>query len=119
MTAADKTAVRISGEAPIADDRLISWRDYADRHGCDRKWYRDMDHAGGLEARKWWIYRGTVSPEWFVDVDFFDGDVISDFEKRIIMVAEQSSSYDDMMKKMTVKSENGLVFVDPFAVALD
>jgi hypothetical protein len=51
-TATKKTAVRIAVEIPPGDGNLISWRDFAARHGVDRRWYRCLDEVGGWVGRK-------------------------------------------------------------------
>jgi hypothetical protein len=111
---ANNVAVRISVEIPPGDQKLISWRDFAERHHIDRRWYRDLDRSGGWEARNWWIYEGVIPPGWFRKVDFLDDGVTSGFEKRLLAEAEKSVSFDEFLERMGARDENGIVFpIDP------
>jgi hypothetical protein len=47
----DKRAVRI--EVDIED--AIRWREFANKHGINRDWYRIMDMSGEYTARYWWV----------------------------------------------------------------
>jgi hypothetical protein len=115
----NKIAVRISVKIPDDDDRIISWQDFANRNVVDRRWYRELDEAGGWEARNWWIYQGVVRPEWFVDFEFFDRGLLNSFDKRMLEIAEISSSYDDVMNRVATRKENGHVFVNPFTAKIE
>jgi hypothetical protein len=48
-----KTSVRIAVEIPAGDANLIRFRDFADKHGMDRRVYRGLDERGGWQARNW------------------------------------------------------------------
>jgi hypothetical protein len=114
----NKTAVRITVEIPTGDINLISWRDLATRHKVDRRWYRALDEGGGWEARNWWIYQGVVRPEWFTDVEFFDGGKLGEREARILSICEQSASYEDVVRRIGVEAGNGFVVYDPDLAAV-
>jgi hypothetical protein len=106
----NKTAVRIAVRVPLGDDLLIPYREFADLHGMDRRTYRLLDEAGGWEAKNWWVYRGVVPPEWFVDVEFLDGDRIGDLERRALQVVEMSSTFEEAVRRMHGRHDRGAMY---------
>jgi hypothetical protein len=67
---------------------------------CDGKFYRRLDEVGGWQARCWWLYRGLVVPEWFVDVEFLDKGEIGIHEQKALEVVEKSGSLDEAIRRM-------------------
>jgi hypothetical protein len=96
----NKTAVRIAVRIPPDDDRLVSFRTFADSHGMDRRFYQALDRNGGWQARYWWLYRGLVVPEWFVDVEFLDNGEIGIHEQKALEIVKKSGSFDEAIRRM-------------------
>lgn len=65
----DKQEVRITVEIPMPDENLITWSTLAEKEGVDRGWYAALNEAGGGGAEDWYVYRGVIPPEWFVEID--------------------------------------------------
>jgi hypothetical protein len=71
----------------------------------NRKFYRVLDRVGGWQARYWWLYRGLVVPEWFIDVQFLDKGEIGTHEQKALEVVKKSGSFDEAIRRMGGKQD--------------
>jgi hypothetical protein len=70
----NKAAVRITLKIPPENQNsLESWREIIRRFGVESRWAHALNVVGGWGEADWWIYWGTISPDWFTRVDFLDG----------------------------------------------
>ena len=95
-----KNTVRISVNISENDPNLISWRDFAKSRGMDRNIYRQLDEAGGWEARNWWVYLAFLPPDRFLAVDFFDDGRMTPKESTLLATAQESSSSEEVKRKL-------------------
>jgi hypothetical protein len=91
----DKRAVRITVQVPPEDDRLISWVELVRRFKMDARCFRHLNRTGGGGASQWWIYRGTVSPCMFTQVEFLDGGETHEVERTQMEVVSKARSSDE------------------------
>jgi len=61
----DKSEVRITVNIPDDDSKCVYWSTLAGALKVSSQWYLALDDAGGGKSENWWVYRGTVPPEWF------------------------------------------------------
>ncbi len=84
---ADKRAVLITVDVPSSDRLLYQWLRYARLRGVKREWLRALN-----SSPDWYIYRGAIPPEWFVDVE-----AISDRARALF--AERLGSREDVTEE--------------------
>ncbi len=75
-----RVCVRITLEIPPDDPRLISFDDFAARHGMTGEFCAQLDEQGGFGAKHWYYYEGVVTPDKITAVDFFGDDEPSEIE---------------------------------------
>jgi hypothetical protein len=51
-------------EVPDEDPNLTKWLRFVRRRGVNRKWLRVINAKRFGSAADWYIYRGTIPPEW-------------------------------------------------------
>jgi len=64
----DKTAVRITVDIPSHDSKLHRWSHYAKFRKVHPYWYGILDKTGGGFSHTWFIYRGIILPNKFLDI---------------------------------------------------
>jgi hypothetical protein len=111
---ANKQAIRIMVDIPEGDDRLVTWRSLTEKHGMDKRMYRQYDAAGGFGARNWWIFVGVIPPAWFSAVDFYPVDEAEyPFERSILAEAEKYPTFDELMVAIGLTTgPSGATFLD-------
>ncbi len=62
----DKTAVRITVELP--NKYVHKWREWAIRHGVERRWLDALDKTGGGGSATWRVVERPIRAERFIDV---------------------------------------------------
>jgi hypothetical protein len=64
----DKRAVRITVKIPANDPRLKWWPKFA-KGRVESSWYDTLDRTGGGKSETWYIYRGVVPANWFLNIE--------------------------------------------------
>ena len=112
----NKQAVRYTVEIPDGDENLLTWTDLTRLHGMSKATYWRYNAAGGWCAKNWWIYRGTVPPDWFKAVEVLS-EGITEIEQHILTVAQDCGTYDEVLERLgAVKKDNGYVGLDLITV---
>ena len=75
---ADKRAVLIAVDVPSGDRLLYQWLRYARLRGVKREWLRALN-----SSPDWYIYRGAIPPEWFVEVEAISDRARAFFAERL------------------------------------
>ncbi len=68
----NKRAYRIAIKIPRGDRALVFWPKWA-RKKLDADWYAALSRAGGRKDRTWYLYFGTIPPDWFTSIDKLSG----------------------------------------------
>ena len=64
----NKRAYRITVRLPRGDRALVLWRKWAKKR-LDPNWYAALAKAGGQKDKTWYLYFGTIPPDWFTGID--------------------------------------------------
>jgi hypothetical protein len=103
-----KLAVRIEVSIPPNDGKLIPWLEFAKRYNVARKTIEALESSGGWGTDKnWWIYRGTVPPEWIVDVEILEHNVTPQVEK-LLRASDCFATSKEMRDALMVPLKPGL-----------
>lgn len=106
--AMNKTAVRITVQVPEGDGRLVSWRSLTERYGMGRRYYRELNEAGGWGAKNWHIFLGHIPPDWFTDVDIFAEPAT--FESRLLAVVDRFPTSEEFRRGLMVKGPGDCLY---------
>jgi hypothetical protein len=65
----NKRAVRITVQIPASGfNKLSCWVKWGRKH-LSSDWYRCLNETGGNKAHSWFMYWGTIPPEWFRSIE--------------------------------------------------
>ena len=68
----NKRAYLITVKIPRGDRALVFWPKWA-RKKLDADWYEALSRADGRKDRTWYLYFGTIPPDWFTEIDDLRG----------------------------------------------
>jgi hypothetical protein len=107
----NKRAVQIPVEVPPGDDRLISWREFANLYRVSPEDYDRLNRLGNQGAPNWWIFRGTIPTKWIGPTNIIDGGNVSGMERRLLKVAPRYVSYQDMAARLGIIIKDNVTLI--------
>lgn len=106
---ADKTRVRLSVEISNGDPLLKAWPKVLQEYKVPKQWAKWLNDKGGGQAKFWYIYFGTIPPEWIKTVEVREGSTFQTKEGETLQALLKS--IDDEREKLELVKDGHLTYV--------